>query len=88
MHLYYVKMGTTADQVRSHLSVICREDVCLVETLKAKGNYASFKLNVPLKYNDQVLEPANWAEDNCIKPWKQNFRTFRNKNPNESQNQN
>ncbi|XP_061713780.1 uncharacterized protein LOC133522441 [Cydia pomonella] len=83
IHLFYVKVGTTNEQVQAYLSEICGEDVCTVETLKAKGNYASFKLTVPLKCIERVLDPAYWAEDICIKPWKQNFRNFRNKSTNE-----
>lgn len=74
LHLYYVRQGTTAEQVRAHLTTVCGDDVCTVETLKARGNYASFKLGVPYKQVDRVLEVSNWAEDICVKPWRQSFR--------------
>lgn len=77
LHLYYVQVGTTADQVRAHLNTICGSDICTVETLKARGNYASFKLGVPFKLADMVLTATNWAEDICVKPWRQNFRNSR-----------
>lgn len=74
LHLYYVQEGTTAEQVRSHLTSICSSDVCTVEVLKSRGNYSSFKLGVPSKCSELVLSPNNWAKDICIKPWRQNFR--------------
>lgn len=74
LHLFYLKLGTTEAQVRSHLAKICGSDVCVVEALKARGKYASFKLDVPLKLGDKIMLPENWAEDICIKPWTQNFR--------------
>lgn len=78
IHAYYLKIGTTDDRVRAHLEVVCGEDVCTVETLKARGNYASFKLTVPSRYAEKVMDPGNWAKDIALKPWRQ---LFRSKNP-------
>lgn len=75
LHLYYVQEGTSTEQVRNHLSTICSGDVCTVDELKSRGRYASFKLGVPARCADSVLSSANWAQDICIKPWRQNFRT-------------
>lgn len=74
LHLYYVKMGTSDIEVNEHLKKISKTDTCTVETLKARGNYASFKLGVPTRLVDTVLMPTNWAADICIKPWRQIFR--------------
>lgn len=74
VHLFYVKVGTTEAQVREHLTSVCGADVCTVEVLRPRGNYASFKLSVPSKLADTVMSPSNWAEDICVKPWRQNFR--------------
>ncbi|CAG4989997.1 unnamed protein product [Colias eurytheme] len=74
LHLFYVREGTTEEQVRAHLVNICGEDVCTVEALKPRGHYASFKLDVPSKLSESVMAPSNWAQDICIKPWRQNFR--------------
>lgn len=74
LHLYYVQEGTSVEQVRAHLNSVCGDDVCSVEVLKARGNYASFKLGVPSKLVEQVLDAENWAEDICIKHWRQSFR--------------
>lgn len=74
IHVYYLKIGTTDERVRAHLEVVCGEDVCTVETLKAKGNYASFKLTVPSRYAERVMDPSNWAKDIAVKPWRQLFR--------------
>lgn len=74
LHLYFVKTGTAAAQVLAHLEHICGEGSCTVDTLKARGNYASFKLCVPSKMSEIVMSPNNWAENICIKPWRQNFR--------------
>ena len=74
IHLYYVKLGTTDEQIRVHLSSICGDNICTVETLKARGRYASFKLGVPSHLFDKVMAPESWAKDICMKPWRQNFR--------------
>lgn len=74
LHLYYVQEGTTVDQVRAHLQSICGNSDCTVEELKSRGRYSSFKLGVLSKIADSVMSPSNWAEDICVKPWRQNFR--------------
>lgn len=74
LHLYYVQEGTTAEEVRNYLKTICGDDVCTVDVLKSRGRYASFKLGVPLKYAEKIMSSENWAEDICVKPWRQNFR--------------
>lgn len=74
LHLFYVQEGTTVDQVQAHLRSICGSDVCTVDVLKSRGRYASFKLGVPSKYAESCMLPTNWAEDICVKPWRQNFR--------------
>lgn len=85
IHVYYLKIGTTDENVRSHLEVVCGEDACRVETLKARGNYASFKLIVPSRYAEKVMDPSNWAKDIAVKPWRQFFRTQSAKNRENSQ---
>ncbi|XP_026333713.1 uncharacterized protein LOC113240589 [Hyposmocoma kahamanoa] len=62
-----------------HLKEICGSDACTVEALKARGNYASFKLAVPPELTDLILSPENWAVDICVKPWRQYFRNFQGK---------
>lgn len=79
LHLYYVLEGTTVEQVRAHLVVICGGDICTVEALKSRGRYSSFKLGVPSRNADSVMLSSNWAEDICVKPWRQNFRAKGNK---------
>ncbi|XP_028167839.1 uncharacterized protein LOC114358153 isoform X2 [Ostrinia furnacalis] len=79
LHLYYVQEGTTVEQVRTHLKSICDSDICTVEALKPRGRYASFKLGVPAKYAENVMSSNNWAEDICVKPWRQSFRVKESK---------
>ncbi|KAL4704938.1 hypothetical protein ACJJTC_013395 [Scirpophaga incertulas] len=74
LHLYYVQEGTTSEQVRNHLRSICDNNICTVDELKSRGRYASFKLGVPSKNVDSVMSSENWAENICVKPWRQNFR--------------
>lgn len=74
LHLYYLKLGTTTEEVSEHLRTICSDDVCIVEELKARGNYASFKLSVLTKNVDKYLSAEHWPEDVCIKPWYSRFR--------------
>ncbi|KAJ8729821.1 hypothetical protein PYW07_016859 [Mythimna separata] len=81
LHLYYVKVGTTVDQVTAHLKTICNDDICSAEALKPRGDYASFKLTVPTKHVNMYMSPENWVEDVCIKPWRSGFRKHINKTP-------
>lgn len=74
LHLYYVKSGTTVEQVIQHLHTICPDDECVAEVLKSRGDYASFKLSVPAKHSSKYLSPEHWAEDVHIKPWRSGFR--------------
>lgn len=74
LHLCYVKQGTTEDMVLDHLKTICGDDQCTAQLLKSRGNYASFKLSVPMKWSQSVLAPENWTQDICVKPWKRLFR--------------
>lgn len=75
LHLFYLKSGTTEEQVTSYINSICGGEVCRAETLKAKGDYASFKLCIPTSMTNTVMCSENWATDVCIKPWRQLFRT-------------
>ena len=77
LHLYYVQSGTTVEQVLVHLNSVCGGEVCSVDALKARGDYASFKLGIPKRLHDRVMSPSTWAEGIHIKPWRTNF--FRTK---------
>lgn len=74
LHLFYVKIGTTADQVLQHLNNSYPDDSCAVESLKSRGDYASFKISVPAKHVDKYMAPELWAEGVHVKPWRSGFR--------------
>ncbi|KAJ2951373.1 hypothetical protein O0L34_g13514 [Tuta absoluta] len=74
LHVYYLKVGTTEKQIQDHLHQIVGHSNCMVESLKARGHYASFKIGVPSKLTDKVLDPENWPSNSCIKFWSQPFR--------------
>jgi hypothetical protein len=74
-HLYYIKLGTTEDQVKTHISNITEGVDCKIESLKARGPYASFRICVPSSVSDRILAPNNWPENVCVKPWRRPFRT-------------
>lgn len=76
IHLFYVKQGTTENQVKSHLESITGSgsEGIEVEALKPRGPYASFKLSVPSRFFDQVMAPESWPLNVCVKPWIQTFR--------------
>lgn len=74
LHLYYVKQGTSEAQIQEHLKNITASDLCTVEVLKSRGRYASFKIGAPARLSAAILAPENWAEDICIKLWRQSFR--------------
>lgn len=74
IHLFYVKQGTTDDQVKSHLKSITGSEGIKVESLKSRGPYASFKLTVPTTLYNQVMASESWPLNVCVKPWSQSFR--------------
>lgn len=74
IHLFYVKEGTTENQIKSHLKSITGSEGIEVKTLKPRGPYASFKLSVPSNLFDQVMAPESWPLNVCVKPWTQPFR--------------
>lgn len=65
MHLYYVKIGTTEEQVLDHLKSIVNSEEYTVESLKARGNYSSFKLGVPSRLENCVMSSEHWPENIC-----------------------
>lgn len=73
-HIYYLKLGTTENQVKTHISKVTGCADCKIDTLKARGPYASFKVCVPSACSERLLAPDNWPENVCIKPWRRPFR--------------
>lgn len=80
IHLFFVKQGTTDEQVKSHLKCITGSEEIKVESLKSRGPYASFKLTVPYKLFNKVMAPESWPQDVCVKLWSQPFRQRNEKN--------
>jgi hypothetical protein len=74
IHLFYVKMGTTNEQVKNHLINLTGRSDCDVESLQARGPYASFKLVIPMACSDSILSSESWPEGVCVKPWRRPFR--------------
>lgn len=74
IHLFYVKQGTTDDQVKSHLKSTTGSEEIKVECLRSRGPYASFKLSVPSRLFSKVMAPESWPLNVCVKPWSQTFR--------------
>lgn len=75
LHLYFVKAGTAVEQIRLHLNTVCNSnEVISIESLKARGNYASFKLTVTCGSAEKVMAPETWPQGVCIKPWTLPFR--------------
>lgn len=85
LHLYYVKAGTSVEQIRLHLNTVCNSsEVFSIESLKARGNYASFKLTVTWSSADKVMASETWPQGVCIKPWSQPFRGTQNRSRKEN----
>lgn len=74
VHVFYVKLGTTEEQVKSHVASVIGTNNITVETLKSRGQYASFKLAVPSTSYEHILAPESWPVNVCVKPWQQLFR--------------
>lgn len=70
-----MKTGTTVGEILLRLSTVCNSsDVFSVECLKARGNYASFKLTWSLV--EKVMVPEMWYQGVCIKPGTLIFRRY------------
>lgn len=39
-----------------HLKILCDNEKCVVETLKSRGQYASFKIGVLSKFENQIVD--------------------------------
>lgn len=74
IRLFYVKQGTTDDQVKSHLKSITGSDAITVEILKSRGPRPSFKLIEPSTLLNLVMAPESWPLNVCVEPWSQPFR--------------
>lgn len=67
IHLWNMVSGV--DEVRAYMQSICGESPCIVEELKAKGDYKSFKIGVPPGLYDSCLSADLWPDNARVKPW-------------------
>lgn len=74
IHLWNMKSGP--DEIAEYLQQLYPQAKCVVDELKTKGHYRSYKLIVPIAWYDHILSPEIWPENARIKPWIA-FRRFR-----------
>lgn len=72
LHLYNVRLGTTAKTVSTCIKSLCGYFDCTVVLLKTRAEYASFKIGVPVELAERILMKENWTGNIRIKPWKMN----------------
>ncbi|CAK1546286.1 unnamed protein product [Leptosia nina] len=68
LHLW--NMESSVEEVRGYLQQLCPGSVCVVEELKARGNYKSYKIEVPAICFDTCLSAEVWPINAKIKIWK------------------
>jgi hypothetical protein len=66
-HLWNMVSG--ADEIREYLQSLYPDSNCIVEKLKPKGEYKSYKIGVPPAVYDSCLTSALWPDNARVKPW-------------------
>lgn len=67
IHLWNMVSGV--DDVREYLQTLNPECTYVVEELKPKGEYKSFKIGVPAKMYEMCLTPSIWPDNARVKAW-------------------
>ncbi|KOB62439.1 putative reverse transcriptase [Operophtera brumata] len=67
LHLW--NMESNVDEVRQYLLQLCPTGTCIVEELIPKGNYKSYKIDVPANCYDKCYAIDVWPINARIKPW-------------------
>lgn len=67
VHLW--NMESSAEEVRTYLRDLCPGGTCSVTELSAKGDYKSYKIGVPVPYEEVCLSAEVWPLNAKIKPW-------------------
>lgn len=55
-------------EVKTHVESIIGTNNIKVESMKSRGQYASFELNVPAFLYDQIIAGESWPVNTCVKP--------------------
>lgn len=62
LHVWKVAINTEPGRIENYIrDKIPDAEICC-EKLKAKGNYASFKVGIPFKYINDCMKPDFWPE--------------------------
>lgn len=75
IHLW--NMASDAEDIRQYLNQLYPADTCIVEELKLRRDYKSYKIGVPLAQYDQYFSTNVWPINAKIKPWINYRRTSR-----------
>lgn len=67
VHLW--NMESSAEEIRTYLRGLCPGGTCSVTELSAKGDYKSYKIGVPVPYEEMCLSAEVWPVNAKIKPW-------------------
>lgn len=67
IHLWNMLSGV--DEIRAYLKSLNPGVTCIVEELKPKGEYKSYKIGVPPALFDQLLSDSVWPDNARIRPW-------------------
>lgn len=67
IHLW--NMVSSAEEVRSYLRELCPHGNCIVEEITPRGDYKSYKLNVPAAFSEKCMSTDIWPVNARIKTW-------------------
>ena len=70
VHAFYLAKDTTADQVESFVKQFRPSAEPRVETIVARGDYASFKIRVPETDFDALIAPDFWPAGVAVNEWR------------------
>jgi hypothetical protein len=77
-HFYPFHPETSAADMSNYLKKLanCNAEFTIAK-LKSKGDYASFKIGIPVKLSTLILKPDNWPRYSFIKEWVSKIETPR-----------
>lgn len=67
IHLW--NMVSSLEEVSQYLKELYPADTCIVEELKPKGNYKSYKIGVPEVHYDTCFAADIWPDNARLKAW-------------------
>ncbi|KAJ8710117.1 hypothetical protein PYW07_009483 [Mythimna separata] len=68
-YLHLWNMESSADEIRDYLRTLCPTGACTVEELRARGNYKSYKIGIPIIYFEKCYSVDVWPMNARVNTW-------------------